>query len=76
MKHIIESNPHLQMVTEFFPSALRGCGTDPAEFLHDLVQHGFELFKIDEQEHQLAPADISQLVKDDIETNLLCTRTR
>ncbi len=47
MKNILEKNPKLKIITEFWPIAVRESGKAPAEVLNAYVEAGFRLYLID-----------------------------
>jgi FkbM family methyltransferase len=49
MEKIIQSNPHLIIFTEFWPSGLKACGSNPLTFLKSLRRYGFNIFEINER---------------------------
>ena len=60
MKNILEKNPKLKIITEFWPIAVRESGKSPAEVLNAYVEAGFRLFLIDTGFY---PAEIDLIMK-------------
>ncbi|HJZ90599.1 MAG TPA: FkbM family methyltransferase [Gemmataceae bacterium] len=61
MRRLLVRQPHLYLVTEFWPRGLVGAGADPAAYLAGLTGLGFRLHVIDEVRRLVAraePADI------------------
>jgi len=52
MKQLVTGNLKMAILTEFFPKALKDSGASPAQFLQDLVDLGFILYRIDEDEQK------------------------
>ena len=46
MRETIRRSPRLTLLTEFWPSGLRGAGTDPEQYMSDLAACGFQLFEL------------------------------
>lgn len=53
MKGVIENNPNLVIIAEFSPTALRGAGTNPDQFLASLRQKGFLVYELGVKEHPI-----------------------
>ncbi len=79
MPRLLEDNPGVRLVTEFWPAGLRLCGTEPISYLQQLVQLGFRLYNIDEQRGCVEPVGTQELLRaytpeTDDYTNLFCGR--
>jgi FkbM family methyltransferase len=70
MKKLIESNPWVKIITEFYPEGLERAGTCGMDLVIFLLARGFRLYKINEETGNLE-ADF--VPSGDI-TNLLCVR--
>ncbi len=80
MLRVLKENQNVRMVTEFWPFALQLFGTDPEWLLHELMNIGFCLYEIKEDERKMTPVDISTLIETYTAekknyTNLLCVRS-
>jgi FkbM family methyltransferase len=79
MTHLLEKNRAVKIITEFRPIALEQSGICSEEFLKLLMELGFKLYEINEQEKEIIPVNTSKLLerytpeKED-STNLLCVR--
>ncbi len=58
---ILPNLPHLGMVIEFCPYALRRAGTSGAQLLENLAEYDLPLFIIDHLAHRLIPARVDEL---------------
>ncbi len=82
MKTLLQKNPGVQLVTEFWPRGLHLSGDEPRAFLQTLLDVGFEIQVIEDAAEQLVPLDVDQLLEqlpierdtDLLFTNLLCRR--
>jgi len=79
--NLIKKNKDIKLILEFFPFALKSCGTEPGELLTILRKKGFNVEEINEGTSELTPTNESILLdkKHFIElghvaTNLLFTR--
>lgn len=66
LRGLLERTPHLQLVFEWLPSALRRAGHDPEAFLSSLEGQGFGFHTIDRR-GRLLPATIARLLAADAE---------
>lgn len=66
MSGLLERTPHLQLVFEWLPSALRRAGHDPEAFLASLERQGFRLHVIGRR-GRLSPATTAGLLAADAE---------
>ncbi len=57
--NLIHKNKNIKLVLEYFPEALKSCGTEPKELLKILSEQGFKIKEINEKVYELTP--ISQL---------------
>jgi len=77
MSKILEKNKNIKIFTEFNPSLLKNCGTEPENYLNLLIQQGFKLYHINEEENKLNFITADELMRkyqDGGYTNLLCLR--
>lgn len=82
MQKLLRDNRNLKIVMEFWPRGLTLTGTDPREFLEQLLSLGFNVQVIDENEHKIKDLDIDAVLKrypvepdcDIFFTNLICSR--
>jgi FkbM family methyltransferase len=63
MPRLLEQNPQIKIVTEFWPFGLTNFGTDPAEFLRLLAPPGRKLYHVSEELGRIEPADVRQLLE-------------
>lgn len=68
MHNLLKKNKTVKIVTEFWPIGLKGSGIDPDEYFKILIELGFKLYEINEQEKKIKPINIPKV------TNLLCMR--
>lgn len=76
---LLERNPGLILVMEFWPYGLSSDGTDPEKLLATLAQLGFQVEELDEGRSELnlvSPADLLKRFTPENQrhTNLLCRR--
>jgi FkbM family methyltransferase len=79
MSSLIQENPDLVILTEFWPLGLQLSGSSAAEFLNQLLRHHFVIYDMNEVLGQLDPVDPSELVNMRLRekhTNLLCVKGR
>jgi FkbM family methyltransferase len=62
MRHIIATNPGLQIFVEFAPSLLLRAGTQPADFLDELLAWGFDIQVVDDLSGELLPLQRDSLL--------------
>ena len=81
MKKILNNNPKLKILQEWWPSAIKKLGHDPARYIMNLEQNGFEIIEIDDTKQELIKTTSKQLMKkypnkqiEDV--NLFCTRKK
>ncbi len=77
MLRVLQANTKLVMFVEFWPSQIRCFGDDPREFLQTLQKLGFEVRMIDEQERNLRPFTVHEILtccSGDKAVNLLCIK--
>lgn len=79
MTNIIHNNKSLKILVEFSPYSITEHGSDPIEFLKNLINHGFQLYDIDEKKQIIKNTDLDALqkkytVKKMNYTNLFCMR--
>lgn len=81
MLNLLKKNKTVKIVTEFWPVGLKRFGIDPDEYLKLLIELGFKLYEINEQEKKIKPVNIPKLLeiytpeKENF-TNLLCRREK
>jgi FkbM family methyltransferase len=79
MQQTLENNPHLEIITEYNPYALRLAETDGCSFL-DLIENlGFSIFLIDEIYGKIKQVNKKQILKKIVSpklANLLLTKKR
>jgi FkbM family methyltransferase len=79
MTHLLENNPRVILICEFWPSGLEKFGTPPQDLFTLLIDLGFELREIDEMEKTLTPVtSLSELLarcsNKPYYTNLACLK--
>jgi FkbM family methyltransferase len=76
MLETIRENPTLKIITEFYPNALQESGFPPEGFLEKLVDYGFKLYIIDEENETTKLADAGSIIKTPPRAgpNLYCDR--
>lgn len=78
MRNTLSRNQSLKLVVEFWPYGLRTAGTQPAQFLSDLTDLGFTLYRLTETHiEETTTADIVRLYddqKDEFSCNLFCVK--
>jgi hypothetical protein len=79
MMHLLRRQPHVALVTEFWPMGLRAAGTSAEEYLGRLGELQFRLYLIDERHRRLVRVAAEQLLQAfdstrDIFGNLLCIK--
>lgn len=62
MRRIITANPRLQIFVEFAPSILLRAGTQPADFLDELLAWGFDIQMVDDLSGELLPFERASLL--------------
>jgi FkbM family methyltransferase len=84
MSEVLERNPDLTLLTEFFPRAVQGLGYVPEDYIRELARSGFRIYPIDEDRGEVDSLDVER-VSDLIDSltrenasknvlNLLCLR--
>jgi FkbM family methyltransferase len=80
MAGVLRANPHVRLITEFWPIGLKRFGADAAGYLDELLRLGFGLWEIDEPAGRLARVTPRELLdrypadhREDF-TNLFCAR--
>lgn len=79
MPLLLEKNKNLKIITEFWPIGLKRFGITPDEYLSLLLNQGFKLYNVNEEEQKIEPTNISKLLETytyqkENYTNLLCIR--
>ncbi len=62
MRRIIEANPGLRIFVEFAPSILLRAGTQPSDFLDDLLAWGFDIQVVEDLSGELLPFERASLL--------------
>lgn len=70
MKKTLAENEHLALLTEFWPKALDNAGTNPLEYLGQLVKLGFELHHVDGLKQEIYPVSLDEM------TDIMNTRIK
>lgn len=70
-------NRQIALFSEFYPTALRESGTNPAEYLDQLAQLGFAIYHVDQKSQSVREATIDSLLEQcpmgsNLVTNLWC----
>ena len=81
MLNLLKKNKTIKIVSEFWPVGLKRFGIDPDEYLKLLIEFGFRLYEVNEQEKKIKPVNIPKLLEiytleKENETNLLCIREK
>jgi FkbM family methyltransferase len=79
MPNLLKKNKNVKILTEFSPSLLNKSDMKPIEFLKLLVNHGFNLYDLNEKKMEVEPTGIDELIKNyppekDDYTNLLLVK--
>jgi FkbM family methyltransferase len=61
-KNLLERNPDLKMIIEWWPEGLEAAGVSPQSFLENLQSRGFQVLVIDEKYERLLPIDSCNLL--------------
>lgn len=80
MRNLLKRN-NVTIVTEFNTFALKRSIIQPEEYLKLLIELGFKLYELNEQEKKIKPVNIPKLLEkyppeEKISTNLLCIREK
>ncbi len=57
MEKTLNSNPDLKIVTEFWPTGIRGAGSEPTALLNDLQKMGFKMYAVTANSEELKLVD-------------------
>lgn len=81
MASLLLRNPSVVLVTEFEPIGLLRSGVEPEAYLKLLMEMGFTIYHIDENEQRIQNADFQELLRNyspenGLHTNLVCSRAR
>ena len=68
MSTLIQRSGRLTILSEFWPEGLQKSGVVPEDYLNKLLEYGFELYHIDEQNKSLHSTDVAGIMK-------LCTKS-
>jgi FkbM family methyltransferase len=63
MSEIINKNRGLKILMEYSPNLIRGYGAEPADLLRSLIDQGFILYNLNEEEMKVQATDLSELSK-------------
>jgi FkbM family methyltransferase len=66
MNDVLKNNPHIKIITEFNPKALKRAGSLPQQYLNSLLGLGFKLYRINEEHNNLEP-----IIDTEVEVNML-----
>jgi FkbM family methyltransferase len=61
MSEVLERNPDLTLLTEFFPRAIRGLGYVPEDYMRELARSGFRIYPIDEDRGSVNSLDVERV---------------
>lgn len=81
MLNLLKKNKLVKIISEFWPWGLKRFGIGPDEYLKLLIELGFKLYEVNEQEKKIKSVNIPKLLevytpeKDNF-TNLLCIREK
>lgn len=80
MFNLLKKN-NVKIITEFWPIGLKRFGIDPGECLKLLIEFGFKLYEVNEQEKKIKPVNVPKLLevytpKKENFTNLLCLKEK
>jgi FkbM family methyltransferase len=70
MQQLLDRNPQVKLLTEFISTQTRKVGGDPEVHLRQLLDRGFDLFRLDEDIRHVD--DPNELLAVDTRTNLYC----
>jgi len=81
MAGLLAKNAEVKLITEFWPLGLKLSGVEPETYLRLLVDRGFTLSNIDEQQNKIVSTSIPELLTQytperSNQTNLLCVITK
>jgi FkbM family methyltransferase len=79
MEQLLQKNPHIKLIVEFYPLGLSSAGVNPKTLLGYLKDRFFTLYNIDEETGNVYPIDIAHFLEEYTvqkknATNLLCVR--
>lgn len=79
MSGLLGNNKHVKIISEFWPIGLKRFGIEPFEYLNLVLQYGFTLYEVNEEEKEIRVADVGVLLEtytpeNEDYTNLLCVR--
>ncbi len=80
MRRLLSRHPETSMITEFWPAGLERSGISATDYLSDLENLGFKLFRIDEEEETTEPISTAELLEKYPATredfgNIYCSRS-
>ncbi len=79
MNKILENNPELKILQEWWPDGIKKLGHDPKIHLINLEKMGYEIIEIDDVKQKLVRTTSEELMKkypnkDIHDINLFCTK--
>lgn len=77
---LIKKNPHIKIISEFWPRGLKMSGLDPKKYLNLITSLGFKIYNLDEWEGYpklISPQKLLKkyTTKNNLDTNLFCTKS-
>jgi FkbM family methyltransferase len=63
LKFLIKKNPHIKLITEFWPYGIKRAGDSAPSYLIALKKLGFKIFEISEKEKTKRPARLKNILK-------------
>jgi FkbM family methyltransferase len=79
MSSLLSKNRNVKIVTEFCPWRFKGTGIDSEEFIRLLIEHEFRLYRINEPEKKIEPANIPEMLEEHTPRrleNLFCVKEK
>jgi len=77
MKELLKKSPNLKLMIEFAPKMAKEFGTDPNDFIDMLSAENFKFYEVwwyAKKAKLITSKKLKDYVKNNIDTNLLCTR--
>lgn len=63
MRLLLQRNKNVKIIMEFWPAGLRKCGIEPEKLLKSLIEYGFNLYHVNEQEQKIEPITIDEVME-------------
>ena len=60
MRGLLERNPDVKVITEFYPSAITTFGFSPRGYLEEFVKMGYKIYNINETSRQVEPVGLDE----------------